>query len=237
MMSFWLIFLVNGANAYQYFCQEEWTSASQEPCPVVSCSELYPSEEFVSCVFGRDCSVNPTCKDLTVCPGSVWKDELNYDCATYSQMGWCENGDVGPNWDSGWGPLEKNGKDFLDASQMCCECGGGTKRKTRIFPMGWHDKDNLSCYDYKTFGWCENGDVGPQWDAEWGSFELYIPTTDNPDFDVSAADACPACGSFNRRRRLRESTTNNINTTRIRVARPTHISINVKLKERRAAVL
>jgi hypothetical protein len=58
---------------------------------------------------------------------SKWTDKLGYPCATYATQNWCTpGGGTGSAWDASWGDLSSMaGPDGVDASQACCECGGG----------------------------------------------------------------------------------------------------------------
>jgi hypothetical protein len=55
---------------------------------------------------------------------NTWKDSEGYNCAQYSEFGWCTvGGDYGEGWNSGWGEFGDFKNSGLDALGACKECG------------------------------------------------------------------------------------------------------------------
>ena len=53
----------------------------------------------------------------------------------------------------------------------------------------WADIKGFTCTNYEKKGWCVNGDVGPNWDVQFGDFADYTI-----GFDPAADQACCECG-------------------------------------------
>ena len=56
-----------------------------------------------------------------------WTDSEGDTCYSYMVNDWCtSNGDFGASWDPIWGTFADYANHGKDATQVCCDCGGGS---------------------------------------------------------------------------------------------------------------
>lgn len=99
-----------------------------------------------------DCSEREyDCKDgLEDVDGDEWQDSLGFTCEQYTAYHYCTvDGDEGNGWEEDWGGFADYADDNgLDATDVCCSCGGGEPTETMqpCFPIT-DAGECLSSYD------------------------------------------------------------------------------------------
>lgn len=66
-------------------------------------------------------------REDSVC-NTTWKDSEGYNCSQYSEFGWCGvDGGYGPGWKEEWGKFDDFENDSVNATDVCCQCGGSSE--------------------------------------------------------------------------------------------------------------
>jgi len=142
------------------------------------------------------------CQDWT--PG--WLDSFGYSCQAYAEKQFCTpKRGYGVGWDVDWGIFEEYAMNGLDATDVCCACGGGTSGvavpKNHMLKVNaastlpckdtpnWKDAFGYTCQQYADRAFCTpDKEYGPGWGSDWGTFALYT------NLGVDATEACCKCG-------------------------------------------
>eukprot|EP00667_Euglena_gracilis_P004090 EG_transcript_4101 len=80
---------------------------------------------------------------------------------------------------------------FTAALLLLLNSEGSAQPANCVDQVSWVDGNGYSCSDYQTYGWCQSGWYGPNWQQAWGVFSSYCASSKNC---VGADAACCACG-------------------------------------------
>ena len=103
----------------------------------------------------------------------------------------------GPNWPIGFQFRDLRNAAGVDGAEVCCDCMSPTsphfqEQNCSAKLTTWKDSGGYTCADYELKQWCEDGELGPHWDAQsWGSISDYSNNADG----LSAVDVCCECSS------------------------------------------